>query len=79
MPCRIDHYYNDCADEEAKIESLKKHIDELTRMLCSSCKVLEKRKVAIPTNTVKWWENHKKVDAAREKKEKKKRKKREKS
>lgn len=74
MPCRVDEMPHEIAARE------KAHDDEIRRkerekweaLLCSACRSLEERKFDFDTNPelARWWDKHKKEDAARERKEK---------
>lgn len=79
MPCVYDSYPN----EEFAV--LKVRINNLTAMLCSTCKLLEEKKIKFPIATTidknetevllsvsSWWEAHKERDKLIEKSEKEK-------
>lgn len=61
MPCR-DYY-----DLPGSVQY--KDRPETVQMLCSALTALEKAGVPIPKNCVRWWEAHKREDAARVKAE----------
>lgn len=59
----------------SEISKLEKKRDELTEMLCSTCRVLERVKFDFDENPQlsKWWDKHKREDEKREAEEIKKR------
>lgn len=64
MPCSDN--WDTCPRSEDS--SLRKENNELNEMLCSTCRVLEKDGFDFDTNPLlsRWWDNHKKEDAAKE-------------
>lgn len=76
MPCT--HYGpGEVASFEAKVSTNRlRKVNELTALLCSTCKYLEKSDVEFPEDLKLWWEAHQEKDAARKKAEDLKRKQR---
>ena len=69
MPCESD--YMSGQDHEL-IQRLRAELDHTTSQLCGLCKHLEKkgqRDLIAGGGVGKWWERHKKLDAAREQRE----------
>lgn len=74
MPCA-----SDCGPSDSqRIHELRDKLDNLTRMLCAQCQLLEKKVVThsigdddlMTDETRAWWEAHKAADAKREQREK---------
>jgi len=71
MPCYDGRDDNNNHYLCGQITKLEKDKDQLTRMLCSVCKIVELTHdddSALPHNAKIWWSEHKEADAIREKK-----------
>lgn len=57
MPC-----YDPYSDRE-EVPNLKKRNDELARLLCEACRIIEDPKKLASPELTKWWKEHKRFDA----------------
>ena len=68
MPCHSD--WGDWSDWKCEdYDRAKKEVDRLTQMLCACGEQMEKFDVAIPPNTLAWWNKHKEFDRKRREEE----------
>lgn len=65
MPCRDGG--PECGVEHGTWYQIK--IDELTRLLCTSCQVLERQVIPFPNDLRVWWIEHQTADKIREERE----------
>jgi hypothetical protein len=57
-------------DEGEYSAELSRDVDKLTRMLCEMCRRADAGKKGMPDGeTAKWWKEHQKLDARREREE----------
>ena len=71
MPCRDDYGQVDHSVHVKKVDTQRKKVDKLTKMLCALCKLIEmhhpdsetQRKAAEIPGLHTWWQKHKEKDA----------------
>jgi hypothetical protein len=75
MPC----YATGSAEGDARLAAseARSEYTKTARLLCQACEIIERKSSGWPVNAPKeltaWWENHKKIDAARRKRERRER------
>lgn len=69
MPCRYEGDDWGGAVTRDYENSLRKQLDELTRLLCGLCTKLDKERFGMPDDVRIWWRQHQARDQARRKRE----------